>query len=195
MAAPANRVTDLAVLKVLTHPLRVQLWHALHAARTATASQLAEEVDEAVSLVSYHLRRMAEHGLITEAEGRGTDGRERWWRQADERGISFRTGDFSDRPESAAVVSQVMRRLLEARSERYAAFLDQRDAWPAEWADASISSDYAVRLTAEELNELSREMGELVHRWIERGRAADRAGDTAGRENVALHLYGFPLGP
>ena len=46
----------------------MQLYRALCVARTATASQLADQVDEAVSLVSYHLRKLAEHGLIEEAE-------------------------------------------------------------------------------------------------------------------------------
>ena len=33
----------------------------------------------------------------------------------------------------------------------------------------------------------------LVRKYDEKGRAAEAAGDTEGRENVALHMYGFPF--
>ncbi|AXK36028.1 transcriptional regulator [Streptomyces armeniacus] len=192
---PPHRITDLAALKVFTHPLRIELWRALNAARTATASQLADQVDEAVSLVSYHLRKMAEHGFIEAAAGRGRDGRERWWKPSTEKGFEFRNSDFDDHPEGAAVVSQVTRRLMETRGERYSAYLDQQSAWPREWTSAAFTSEYQARLTAAELRELAEEVAELGRRWTARGRAAEAAGDTEGREHVALHLYGFPFRP
>lgn len=195
MAADPDRITDLAALKVFTHPLRIALWRGLSAAGPATASQLAEQLDETVSLVSYHLRKMAVHGFVVEAEEQSGDGRERWWRLSDQKAFTFRTTDFSDRPEGAAVAGQVVRRLAEARTERYTAFLDQAGAWPGEWSDAAFSSEYLPRLTAAELAELGREIGALAERWRERGRAAEAAGDTEGREHVALHFYGFPFRP
>jgi DNA-binding transcriptional ArsR family regulator len=79
-------ITDVKALKVFTHPLRIKLYRALHASRKATASQLAEQVDEAVSLVSYHLRKLAEHGFIVEAPDESSDARERWWQPSSERG-------------------------------------------------------------------------------------------------------------
>lgn len=60
-------VTDLGALKALAHPLRMRLCRGLRVARTATASQLAEQVDEAVSPVGYHLREPAEYGLVEQA--------------------------------------------------------------------------------------------------------------------------------
>ncbi|MEU0597639.1 helix-turn-helix domain-containing protein, partial [Streptomyces sp. NPDC006393] len=77
MSREENRyVTDLGTLKALAHPLRMKLYRLLFVTGTATASHLAEQVDEAVSLVSYHLRKLAEHGLIEEAEPRSADARE-----------------------------------------------------------------------------------------------------------------------
>ena len=102
MAREENRpITDLGTLKALAHPLRMKLYRALCVARKATASQLADQVDEAVSLVSYHLRKLAEHGLIEEAETQSADGRERWWQPASD-GVSIRDEDFRDAPERAA---------------------------------------------------------------------------------------------
>ncbi|GAA2077991.1 helix-turn-helix domain-containing protein [Streptomyces albiaxialis] len=193
-----NRITDLAALKVFTHPLRIELWRALGTVRTATASQLADQVDEAVSLVSYHLRKMAEHGFIVEAEspeGRGGDGRERWWKPSDDRPFSFRSSDFHDRPEGAAVASQVVRRLLETRGEQYTTFLDQMASWSKEWMDAAFSSETLVRLTPDELARCEAELAEVTARWKEHAREAGAEGDDARREHVALHLYGFPFRP
>jgi hypothetical protein len=33
----------------------------------------------------------------------------------------------------------------------------------------------------------------LAKRWSDRARAAQDAGDTEGREDVLIHLYGFPF--
>ena len=188
-----GRITDLAALKVFTHPLRIELWRALNATRTATASQLADQVDEAVSLVSYHLRKMADHGFIEEAAGASSDGRERWWRPSEENTFTFRTSDFADNPEGAAVATAVVRQLQATRYARYAAYVDEVGAWPKQWSDAAFSSEYLPRLTTSELQQAAEEFGALAERWTEHGRKAEAAGDTDGREHVAIHLYGFPF--
>lgn len=71
--------------------------------------------------------------------------------------------------------------------------LDAQGAWGGEWRSAAFSSEYLAPLTAEELAALSDELHRLVKRYEAAGRAAEDAGDTEGRENVALHLYGFPF--
>ncbi|MFJ9208941.1 ArsR/SmtB family transcription factor [Streptomyces sp. NPDC102264] len=189
-----RRITDLDTLKAFGHPLRMKLYRALYIARTATASQLADQVDEAVSLVSYHLRKLADHGLIEEAEPQGNDGRERWWQPASQ-GLSFHDADFRDAPEKAATHAAVGRMSFEQRSDLYRGYLDTQGAWGAEWRSASFSSEYLAPLTAPELAAFSEELHRLVKRYEAAGRAAADAGDTEGRENVALHLYGFPFHP
>ncbi|RYJ26901.1 ArsR-family transcriptional regulator [Streptomyces sp. L-9-10] len=189
-----RRITDLDTLKAFGHPLRMKLYRALYIARTATASQLADQVDEAVSLVSYHLRKLADHGLIEEAEPQGNDGRERWWQPASQ-GLSFHDADFRDAPEKAATHAAVGRMSFEQRSDLYRGYLDTQGAWGVEWRSASFSSEYLAPLTAPELAAFSEELHRLVKRYEAAGRAAADAGDTVGRENVALHLYGFPFRP
>ncbi|MFJ6460971.1 helix-turn-helix domain-containing protein [Streptomyces sp. NPDC091387] len=188
----SRRVSDLDTLKAFGHPLRMRLYRALYIARRATASQLAEQVDEQVSLVSYHLRKLADHGLIEAAEGQGTDGRERWWQPAS-KGLNFHDEDFSDAPEKVATHAAVGRLSFDQHIELYRRFLDAHQAWQPEWRSASFASEYLARLTAEELAGLGREMHELIDRYEAAGRAREEAGDTEGRENVALHLYGFPF--
>ncbi|MEX0171588.1 ArsR/SmtB family transcription factor [Streptomyces sp. LMG1-1-1.1] len=186
-----RRIDDLGTLKAIAHPLRMRLYRALFVARTATASQLAEQVDEAVSLVSYHLRKLAEHGLIEEAETQSADGRERWW-QPSSYGLSIRDEDVRGNPETAAASDAVGRTLNEQRAELHRRFMDERLTWSDEWRSAAISSEWLPRLTAAELAALGTELDALLQKYDQRARAAEAAGDTEGRENVAVHLHGFP---
>ncbi|MFI5791865.1 ArsR/SmtB family transcription factor [Streptomyces sp. NPDC051677] len=187
-----RRITDLGTLKALAHPLRMKLYRGLTVARVATASQLAEQVDEAVSLVSYHLRKLAEHGLIEEAAPQSGDGRERWWQPASD-GVSIRDEDFRDAPEKAAAHTAASRFFAEQRMDMYRRWLDERAHWGPEWNRTAESAEGTLRLTANELAELTQEMLALLHKYDERGRAAETAGDTEGRENVAVHTYAFPF--
>jgi DNA-binding transcriptional ArsR family regulator len=185
-------ITDLGTLKALAHPLRMQLYRLLFVAGTATASQLAEQVDEAVSLVSYHLRKLAGHGLIEEAGPGSGDARERWWQPASD-GVSIRDEDFRDAPEKVAVHLAASRLFLEQRAEMYRAYLDARTHWGPQWNEAAYDGESLLRLTAAELAELKKDMQDLLKKYDEQGRAREAAGDTEGREHIALHVYGFPF--
>jgi DNA-binding transcriptional ArsR family regulator len=187
-----RRVADLGTLKALAHPLRMKLYRALFVTEAATASRLGELVDEAPSLVSYHLRKLAEHGLIEQAEARSGDGRERWWQPASD-GVSIRDQDFRDAPEKVAAHLAASRLFQEQRSELYRTYLDERAHWGAEWNEAAHDSEALLRLTAAELAALKKDMHDLLTKYDEEGRAREAAGETQGRENVALHVYGFPF--
>ncbi|BAU82571.1 transcriptional regulator, arsR family [Streptomyces laurentii] len=186
-----RRITDLGTLKAVSHPLRMRLYRALFVARVATASQLAEQVDEAVSLVSYHLRKLADHGLIEEAEPQSADGRERWW-QPSSRGVSVHDEDIRDSPELVAANDAFSRILGDQRAALHRRFVDERLTWSEEWRAASLSSEWLPKLTAAELAALGEELDAVVEKYDQKARAAEAAGDTEGRENVALHLHGFP---
>lgn len=193
MASTENRrIKDVGTLKALAHPLRANLYRLLCIKGVATASQLAESVDEAVSLVSYHLRKLAEHELVEEAEPRSGDGRERWWQPASD-GVSIRDEDFRDDPGKAAAHMAVTRLFHEQRADLYRRFLDERPTWGSEWNAAAPDSESWLRLTASELDGLRAELEALVRKYDEKGRSAEAAGDTEGRENVALFMYGFPF--
>ncbi|MFC8274181.1 helix-turn-helix domain-containing protein [Streptomyces sp. NPDC057271] len=186
-----RRVTELGTLKALSHPLRMRLYRALFVARAATASQLADQVDEAVSLVSYHLRKLAEHDLIEEAPGRSGDGRERWW-QPSSYGVTIRDEDVRDSPELVAASDALGRTIDEQRAALHRRFLDERLTWSDAWRSASLSAEWLPRLTAAELAALGKELDALLKKYDQAARAAERAGDTEGRENVAVHIHGFP---
>ncbi|MGB8944793.1 MAG: helix-turn-helix domain-containing protein [Streptomyces sp.] len=187
-----RRITDVDTLKAFGHPLRLKIYSTLRVAGPATASQIAAQVDEAVSLVSYHLRKLAEPGLIREAEVQSGDARERWWEAAQET-VSFRHDDFKDTPEGAAAHTAVLRTVIAHREEQYHTYLAQQSAWGAEWRRAADQSDFLARLNPAELTRLNAEISALIKTYEERGKAAEAAGDTEGRENVALHLASFPF--
>ncbi|MET9952599.1 helix-turn-helix domain-containing protein [Streptomyces sp. NPDC006339] len=186
-----RRITDLGTLKAISHPLRMRLYRALFVARTATASQLAEQVDEAVSLVSYHLRKLADGGLVEEAPAQSADGRERWWRPSSY-GFSIREEDIRDTPELVAANAAFGRTLDEQRTQMHRRFLDERLTWSDAWRSAAVSSEWLPRLTAAELAALGEELDAVVRKYDQAARAAEAAGHTEGRENVAVHLHGFP---
>ncbi|MEW2298847.1 helix-turn-helix domain-containing protein [Streptomyces sp. NPDC006655] len=193
MASTENRrITDVGTLKAFAHPLRADLYRLLYLERAATASQLAERVDEAVSLVSYHLRKLAEHGLIEAAERQSADGRERWWQPASD-GVTIRDADFRDDPQKAAAHLAATRLFHEQRADRYRRYLDERPAWAPEWNTAAIDDEYLLRLTPAELTAMKGEFEALLDKYAEMGRSAAADGDTEGRENVALYTYGFPF--
>ncbi|MEW9547248.1 ArsR/SmtB family transcription factor [Nonomuraea sp. NPDC050783] len=187
-----RRVKDLDTLKALGHPLRMKLYRVLYVAGSATASHLAEQVDEAVSLVSYHLRKLAAHGLIEEAPQDGGDARERWWRPVAE-SISTRDEDFRDSPEEVAAHAAMSRAHARQQHEMYEGYLDAQMAWEPAWRDAAFSSEHLMWLTPDELGRLADELRDLADRWRARGRAAREAGDMEGRESVAVQMYGFPF--
>ncbi|AQZ66495.1 Transcriptional regulator, ArsR family [[Actinomadura] parvosata subsp. kistnae] len=190
-AEQTHRVKDLDTLKALGHPLRIKLYRALYFAGTATASQLAEKVGEAVSLVSYHLRKLAKHGIIEEVEG-GGDARERWWRPV-MTSISTTDEDFRDAPERNAVHTAVSRLYARQRGELYESYLDTKATWSDDWRDSAFSSESLMPLKPEELRSLREELAEVVRGYRLRAEAARAAGDTEGRENVAVQTYGFPF--
>jgi DNA-binding transcriptional ArsR family regulator len=212
MAPGSNRrLKSVAELRIFTHPLRLRLFYALTTEREATASRLAELVDESVSLVSYHLRELAAHGFIEEAPRRGGDRRERWWRKTDD-GFSFTASQFTGDPEARGVAVAAKRQMLAHQISRLERWIDQDHAWGDVWADAAFSSDSLLRLTAPELAELSAELTAVVRRWAQRGRAAaedrpdepgdesgdesgDGSGDESGREHVMVFMHAFPFRP
>jgi DNA-binding transcriptional ArsR family regulator len=65
-------------MRALAHPLRLRLLGELRIEGPATATMLAERLEEGVSLISYHVRSLAEHGFVEEAPELARDGRERW---------------------------------------------------------------------------------------------------------------------
>lgn len=183
---PHRVYLDSRQLRVLAHPLRSRLLSALRAFGPGTATELAQRLQTNTGATSYHLRQLADVGLIEE-QPEDAPGRRRYWRAAHEM-TSYRESAFEEDADDRAAVDWLLGhhvRLVQRWTEDW---LESRREWPTAWRDAATQSDYEFPLTPEGLAELNREL----HAVVERHRAqADPA--APGAEKCAVVLQSFPM--
>jgi DNA-binding transcriptional ArsR family regulator len=181
-----KRVNNLAMLRALTHPLRTRLLGALRADGPATASELGRRFNESSGATSYHLRQLARYGFVVEDEEQPSR-REKRWRAA--HGLSsWDVADFMGDPASRSALRVLDRERIRWMVDRLQEWYAERPDWPREWISAAQDSDITVRMRAEDLAELSRELWEVAARYAERGRPT---GDVEA-EQVVVYLHAFP---
>lgn len=181
---PAVVVPDAHQLKVLAHPLRSRLLGALRFAGPATATALAARLGTNSGATSYHLRQLAEVGLVEDDPEHST-GRDRWWRAA-HGSTQWRSTDYE--PDGEAAVGWLLRHHGNLVAGWLNDWLDEREQWPLEWQGVADQSDYHLHLTVEGLQTLLDELHEVVRRHRD---AADPA--APGAEDVAVLLQAFPV--
>lgn len=96
-----NRLGDVELdargIRALAHPVRVAILRRLREEGASTASRLAPFVGASPSVTSWHLRHLAEHGLVEDAPGDRGGGRSRWWQPVG-RGFRFTVDPESPEP-------------------------------------------------------------------------------------------------
>lgn len=172
-------------IKILAHPLRFRLLGALRVEGSATATMLAERLATNTGATSYHLRQLADVGLVVEDPGRGA-GRQRWWRAAHDMS-SWRPSDFDDDPDARAASDWIQSHGLRAMVEEAQRWLDGRSDAPAEWRDAADFSDFGLTLTPQRLRALNDELVEVVRRY-----QRESSPDEENAAQVIVLLAGFP---
>ncbi|WP_093660114.1 winged helix-turn-helix domain-containing protein [Streptomyces radiopugnans] len=181
------RSLDPRSLRALAHPLRIRILDALHEYGPATASRLADRLDESSGATSYHLRQLAAHDFVEEDTARGT-ARERWWR-ATQRGTRLDDIGGIDRhpdPEVRGALSLLMHETATRHARDLNTWLGTMRDWPEEWREASDLSSFTLRLTPELAGELNTRLHELVESYREKAAGDERA------ERVRVHLHSFP---
>ena len=181
-------VTDGKVLAALAHPLRVALLYQLNALGSRTASQCAQALGETPANCSYHLRQLAKVGLVTREEA--SDGRERPWRSV-YTGLDLRPPVDDPDPEvmTAAHATRVSLANLEIEEHARLArqYLRLEGRADRAWREAAAGASYSLRLTAEELAELSRALDALIRPYI----GLTRPDPPEGAQPVHLDYKGF----
>ncbi|MFI6644833.1 ArsR/SmtB family transcription factor [Streptomyces sp. NPDC050504] len=179
---------DAAALKALTHPLRIRLLGMLRQDGPATASELAVRAGESSASTSYHLRVLAKHGFVADAEHR--DGRERRWKPV------HAVTSWSNRAmEASAGTREYVCVTRRAQLDHLAASLGRHEADLAEgrlgpeWVEPSGITDLLPRLTPESLSELWDVLGDKVRELTARDADDERA------VQVVLLAAGLPLAP
>ncbi|MFI6642961.1 helix-turn-helix domain-containing protein [Streptomyces sp. NPDC050504] len=184
----AVRRLDAHSLRGLAHPLRMQLLDVLRVDGPSNSTRLAERVGESTGTVSWHLRRLAHHGFIEEDPGH-TSRRERWWR-APSRTEVVDTAELGGDAASRAAVASCLEELLRWSFGRVSRYL--REEWPRRWRAAATVSEWTeLRLTPEQLADLTRELAEVVERRL----PAPGAEPPPGALPVVVQLQAFPRTP
>jgi DNA-binding transcriptional ArsR family regulator len=184
-SSPVARL-DSKRLRVLAHPLRMRLLGLLRIDGPATATALARRLGTNSGQTSYHLRQLADVGLVEDDAERG-NGRERWWRAA-HGGTAWSSADFRDDPDDRAADEWLAGHLARTHARWFQDWLDARPESPKEWIDAADQSDYNLRLTPQRARAMAAELHEVVERY----RDEDDPDPAAERVTVILHSFPHP---
>jgi DNA-binding transcriptional ArsR family regulator len=174
---------DPKALRVLAHPLRSRLLTALRSGGPATATALAGALGTNTGATSYHLRRLAGVGLVTEQAG--GKGRERWWRATTD-AHDWTERDVAGDAEAAAASDWLKRHYLRTFLDRYERWLDTAEAWPIDWRAAAESGDTILFGTPADLAAFQRDLLELFDRYRKRSSGAHDA------RRVEFYYHAFP---
>ena len=162
-AAGLRKVTDPRALRALAHPTRIALLEALALHGSLTATEATAIVGGSVPNVAYHLRTLASHAYVVEAEGGG--GRERPWKLG-EVGMSIN----SDEPDPAAAhaaraLGEVM---VDRWLERMGRARSRRQQYPPEVRAACGESQFVVFGVPAEIEQMHHEIMNIVLRYSDR---------------------------
>jgi DNA-binding transcriptional ArsR family regulator len=174
---------DAKQIRVLAHPLRFRLLGRLRLDGPATATGLAQALGTNTGATSYHLRQLAQAGLVVEEERPG-GGRERWWRSAHEVS-SWQRDNYTGDPDATAASDWLEGRALQFMVERAEAWQHARDAEPPEWRRAANFSDHWLDLSADQMTDLQAEITAVIERYRE-------AGPAPGSRQVVFFTYAMP---
>lgn len=184
--APSAVRLDHRQVRVLAHPLRLRLLGALRVDGPATATTLAAKLDTNTGATSYHLRQLAEVGLVVEDPDRAT-GRQRWWRAAHDV-TDWEPTDFDDDPDARAAIEWIQGdqvRLLVEQAERWFA---ARQDWSPAWRDAAGMSDALLHLGPERLQALEAEVWQVLMRYRE-----ESVPEEPDTQPVHVFLAAYPM--
>ena len=186
---PTNPYGDVELtprgMRALAHPTRLAILSRLQVDGPSTATALAPLVGATPSVTSWHLRHLAEHGLVRDSEVE-SDGRQRWWEAV---GAGFRftpTADEGGR-DAATLLSHVLFEQAEELPGRWA-----RDVEPVledEWRRSAGLSNTTFVVTAEELAEVEAGIEALLAPFVLR-KASQEAVPAA--RNVRMLRYLLP---
>ncbi|GAA5025518.1 ArsR/SmtB family transcription factor [Streptomyces siamensis] len=188
---PDHITLDAKSLRALAHPDRVHILTLLRRDGTSTATRMAGEMGINSGSASYHLRRLAEAGLVAEDTERG-NARERWWRSVYDRTVFDDLELARQEPEATLAYLQSV---VNSHQLRVQQALSTLSTLPAEWQASLDISDWGLALTASEAQRLRQELAEVVERYQRRdgAQAADGVRAADGAEPVVVMAYVLPV--
>jgi predicted ArsR family transcriptional regulator len=174
-------------MRALAHPVRIALLEELTVSGPMTATEAGERIGESPTTCSFHLRQLAKYGFVEEAGG--GKGRARPWRVTTI-GISLAAGH--DDPEAELASGVLVRLIRERQLGRYQTWLETRSSYPRQWREAAGESRLLFQLTAEELEQLNKELPALLMpRFHER--LTDPSKRPPGAVPVEMMIVSYPV--
>ncbi|WP_226345768.1 ArsR/SmtB family transcription factor [Agilicoccus flavus] len=175
---------DRDALRVLAHPLRSRLLAELRVLGEATATDLARALDTNTGATSYHLRRLADAGLV-EDTGHGTGRRRTWAASTADRPLDVDDPDDDDE----AGLDWLARDYVAHFAEKAQAWIGARPDYPLEWQEVCGLDDALVQVTDEQLSALRSEIADVLARYRRVG-----AGNPQARR-VTVWTCALPVDP
>lgn len=182
-----RKLRDPRELRAVAHPVRMAIIELLTIDGAMTATELADRLDETPANCSWHLRKLAEHGFVEEAEG-GV-GRRRPW-QVSRVGMSWDSGDADAEVRRAgqALSRMMLERWVDRLMESEQRLADEQDQ---PWVEASAMGQTGAWLTVEELEEMNRDIREVMFRHFDR--VDDPSRRPEGARLCELVAWGVPV--
>ena len=158
---PDEKHATTAMLKAYAHPLRRRIARAVAARDHARAADLAADLDVPANSVSFHLRVLADAGLIEEAPEFARDKRDRVWKVID---AAWNIGSPEHPVDDEILAGGVMAAL----TEDHIAMVRRVLAWAGEYVsgrDAATHGEFSqrnLRLSEAEFREMMRRINEVI---------------------------------
>jgi DNA-binding transcriptional ArsR family regulator len=172
-------------MRAMAHPVRLGIMEQLAVNPAMTATELADRLGETPSNCSWHLRKLAEHGFVEEAEG-GT-GRRRPWRAVS---AGMRWGEVDESPELARAGEALSELIIDREVNRLAVARARRREDTAPWQEASTWTQSMMWLTAEELRQINLAVDDLILSRVDRFEHPERR--PPGARLCAFLAWGVP---
>jgi DNA-binding transcriptional ArsR family regulator len=179
-----QRITDVATLRAVAHPLRVKMLSALRSNGPATSTELGRKFDESTGVTSYHLRQLAKYGFIEE-EPEQANARERRWR-AIHRYTTLGKTELAGNADGRQALRVLQERQWEIAFVNARRFADELDGGDHEWIESTGQSDYTLRLSPAMAAEMNRRLAEVVQEY------ADRDVQDENVRQVSVFISVFP---
>jgi DNA-binding transcriptional ArsR family regulator len=186
MPITQRRVSTATEMQALAHPLRLRLLELLGAEGAFTASEAARRLDETPANVSWHLRKLAQHGFVRQREG---PGRARPWK------FVAQSLTFGDDAEDATVATALSDLFYDREFQVMRTSMRHQETEPPVWREATSVVQSRLWLTPDEARELGRQIHDLFVGDGFLDRNQDPSLRPSGSRLMALMSWVVPYGP
>ena len=177
----------------MSNPERLRILGLLRNKGEQTVGQICSMLDMAPGSVSYHLRRLEKAGLAERSPRPGGDKRQSWWKACDP---AVRTPTDPADTSDEAIAIGLKQAIGTSYVNAYTRYLQHLAECPRDWRRHEIGFDTVLEMTPAEMEELEKDLNELITRWTERTSPQSRpSSPNEGRRQVLVTIQGFAWQP